>query len=354
MMNNLILDWSGTVVDDLDAVLRATNHVLTRYSVAPVTRRQFRERFSLPWINFYQQWAPHIPREGLDRMFWEVMETEQHSIQVLPHAMEFLEFTRAAHLPVFVCTTVDRESFQGQADRLGITPYLTKAYAGIADKREIIHRILEENQLRASETVFVGDMVHDMETARCGGVQACAVLTGYDTRAKLRKTAPDFMLRDLRELQLILEARRASMEKLPIATVGALIFNDRGECLMVRTRKWSRKWGIPGGKIQRGETSEEALRRETLEETNLVLQDIRFVMVQDCVEPEEFHRSAHFLLLNYTARVSTGDVKLNDEAEAWQWIAPKEALRLDLNIPTRILLEKTFENRSSLEIPSIG
>jgi len=52
----------------------------------------------------------------------------------------------------------------------------------------------------------------------------------------------------------------------PVATVGALI-THRGRLLMIRTRKWSGKWGIPGGKIERGETAEEALRREVREET---------------------------------------------------------------------------------------
>jgi hypothetical protein len=63
------------------------------------------------------------------------------------------------------------------------------------------------------------------------------------------------------------------------------------------------------------------------------------VMVQDCVEPEEFERSAHFLLLNYTARADSMAVTLNDEAEDWRWVIPAEALAMDLNIPTRRLLE---------------
>ena len=67
------------------------------------------------------------------------------------------------------------------------------------------------------------------------------------------------------------------------ATVGALIFNARGEVLMIRTHKWSGLWGIPGGKIKWGETSEAALRREIKEETNLKVTDIKFVLVQDCI-----------------------------------------------------------------------
>ena len=127
----------------------------------------------------------------------------------------------------------------------------------------------------------------------------------------------------------------------PVSTVGALIYNDDEQVLLVRTRKWSDRWGIPGGKINYNESSENALRRELKEETNLEIDEICFVMIQDCVQSEEFYREEHFLLLNYTCKVSgTTDVILNDEAQAFQWISPLEAMSLDLNRPTRLLLEK--------------
>lgn len=120
---------------------------------------------------------------------------------------------------------------------------------------------------------------------------------------------------------------------------------------MIRTHKWSDLWGIPGGKIKPGEPSEQALRREIKEETNLAVDDIRFVLAQDCIDSPEFYRKAHFVLLNYTCRAQPGTVLLNDEAEEFRWIAPREAFSLPLNIPTRILLEAVLAanpERSSL------
>lgn len=125
----------------------------------------------------------------------------------------------------------------------------------------------------------------------------------------------------------------------PIATVGALIFNDAGEALMIQTHKWSNLWGIPGGKIKYAETSIDALRREIMEETALEIDDIRFALVQDCIGSKEFFREAHFVLLNYTCRALGTNVILNDEAEQFRWMKPAEALKIPLNTPTRILLE---------------
>lgn len=126
---------------------------------------------------------------------------------------------------------------------------------------------------------------------------------------------------------------------IPISTVGALIFDPARRVLMIRTHKWSNLWGIPGGKIKYGEPAEEALRREVMEETGLEIRNIQFAIVQDCIHSKEFMREAHFVLLNYTCDSDGGAVTLNDEAEEYQWMPPGEALKIDLNTPTRILLE---------------
>ena len=77
--------------------------------------------------------------------------------------------------------------------------------SGVWDKREKIHEILTENQLDPAETLFVGDMQHDIETARHGGVHSCAVLTGYNTLTQLRTAKPDLIVEHLGELRLVLE-----------------------------------------------------------------------------------------------------------------------------------------------------
>ena len=113
---------------------------------------------------------------------------------------------------------------------------------------------------------------------------------------------------------------------------------------MVRTHKWSNLWGIPGGKVKWGEPAMDALRRELMEETNLPVRDIEFVLVQDCIHSKEFYREAHFVLLNYTCRCpDETKVKLNDEAQEYRWVEPSEAIRMAINLPTRKLLEAVMK-----------
>ncbi len=129
------------------------------------------------------------------------------------------------------------------------------------------------------------------------------------------------------------------MRQYPIVTVGALAENPQGEILLVRTHKWNHLLGIPGGKIELGESQHGALRREMLEETGLAIREIRFLLAQDSIDSPEFYRPAHMILLNYHCRVDSVEVQLNDEAQAHLWVLPQEAISLDLNLPTRQLLE---------------
>ena len=369
MIRNIIFDWSGTLVDDLPAVLKASNFVLTQSGKPEMSLEQFRAEFSLPFTKFYDRHTPHVPMPQLEDWFHTEFKRAQTSVRELPHARGFLEFCRAKKFRTFLLSTVHADHFKVQCGVTGFDAFLEKPYTDVWDKREKIHEILEENNLKPGETLFIGDMEHDIETARHGGVHSCAVLTGYNTLEQLRNAKPDLIVEHLSELRGVLEEndfnigravlphrtnQKDAQQRVPIPTVGALIFNSKNEVLMIRTHKWSNLWGIPGGKIKWGEASEAALRREILEETGLKISDIRFVLVQDCIHSKEFYRDAHFVLLNYTCRCvgKNPRVKLNDEGREFRWVKPAEAKKLKLNKPTKILIgvvlnKSAIHNRQS-------
>jgi len=356
VIRNIIFDWSGTLVDDLPAVLKASNFVLAQAGRPEMTLDEFRAEFSLPFTNFYDRHTPHVPMPQLEEWFHTSFRQAQDSVCELPHAREFLEFCRAKKVRTFLLSTVHQEHFAAQCRVTGFDAFLDKPYTDVWDKRKKIHEILAENNLLPDETLFIGDMQHDIETARHGGIHSCAVLTGYNTLEQLRAAKPDLVVEHLGELRRVLEQNDLGLKPAgkdsaetppPLATVGALIFNHAGEVLMIRTHKWSNLWGIPGGKIKWGETSEAALRREIMEETHLKAKGIEFVLVQDCIHSKEFYRDAHFVLLNYTCRCAGKDprVKLNEEGLEFRWLKPAAALKMPLNTPTRILLEAVLGKR---------
>lgn len=354
MIRNIIFDWSGTLVNDLPAVWQATNHVFQQAGVPEISLEKFRTEFVLPFKGFYDRYVPQVPMNQLEEWFHGRFNQVQHSVEELPHARDFLQYCRQHQIRTFLLSTIHPDHFTEQTKKNGFHEYLDHPYVGIWDKRTRIREIIAEHNLNPQETIFIGDMQHDIETAKHGGVWSCAVLTGFNRLGQLRASKPDVIVEHLGELKDLLERKALSLfsdankpveKNMPISTVGAAIFNSKDEVLLVRTHKWSDMWGIPGGKIKWGETSEDALRRELKEETNLDVTDIRFVMAQDCIHSQEFYRDAHFILLNYTCRSLDGqEVILNEEAQEYRWLMLSEAKKWLVNKPTKVLLDniKTF------------
>jgi dihydroneopterin aldolase len=129
----------------------------------------------------------------------------------------------------------------------------------------------------------------------------------------------------------------------PLVTVGGLIMAPDGEILLVRSPKWSNLYSVPGGKVEWGETREEAFRREVWEETRLKLSIVYFAIVQDCIFSTEFWDKKHFVMNDFIADLHPdyhkNQVVLNDEADGYLWISPEKAMILPLHRECRLLID---------------
>jgi phosphoglycolate phosphatase len=211
MLRNLLLDWSGTLVDDMPPVIGATNFVLEKYGRQPLTRDEFRQKFRLPFTEFYEEYLPDVPLPELDAAFHGHFVTIQDDVTPLPGLYEFLEFCRASGRRLFLLSSMKREHFEVQSEKLGLAHYFEHPYVGVLDKRAKIGEILEKHGLARDETAFVGDMIHDVETARHGGVMSIAVLTGYDSIEKLTPSKPDVVVTSLDALRRLLQDPREAL-----------------------------------------------------------------------------------------------------------------------------------------------
>ncbi len=111
----------------------------------------------------------------------------------------------------------------------------------------------------------------------------------------------------------------------------AVIENDQGQILLVRSPKWHDKWVLPGGHIESGETVLWAINREGMEETGLELRSISVFNWGELINSKDFHRPAHFVFFDVYSKVVGGELKLDEtELSEFQWMIPEQAFKLDL------------------------
>ena len=208
MVRNIIFDWSGTLVDDLVAVWTSTNFTIQKCGYPAISLDQFRADFSLPYDLFYERVAPGVSMDLLEKWYMESYRIEQRKIKPLHYAYEFFDYCKAHQLKTLLLSTIHPDHYKVQSELIRID--FDAEYVRVMDKRRKILDILRENRLSAKETIFIGDMQHDVETAKLGGIGSCAVLTGYNKREQLEEVMPDFIAKNLEHLKNVLDRNSLS------------------------------------------------------------------------------------------------------------------------------------------------
>ena len=118
-------------MDDLPAVLKASNYVLTQAGRPEMSLEQFRAEFSLPFTKFYDRHTPHVPMPQLEDWFHSSFRVAQASVIELPHARDFLEFCRAKKFRTFLLSTVHGDHFKVQCGVTGFDAYIDRPYTDV-------------------------------------------------------------------------------------------------------------------------------------------------------------------------------------------------------------------------------
>ncbi|MEA2460671.1 MAG: 8-oxo-dGTP diphosphatase [Actinomycetota bacterium] len=111
----------------------------------------------------------------------------------------------------------------------------------------------------------------------------------------------------------------------PEIAVGAIVVVE-GRLLMVRRGHEPNKglWTVPGGRVERGESLEDAVKREIREETGLAVE------VGRLAGHLEYIGEHHLVILDFLAQPQDGSEPVaGDDADEVRWVPLDEIANLD-------------------------
>jgi len=130
----------------------------------------------------------------------------------------------------------------------------------------------------------------------------------------------------------------------PQCAVGAIVIRE-DKILLVKRGKHPGKglWAIPGGRIELGETLQQAAEREIKEETGIIIQAKDPVYSFDVIHRDDQGRIRfHYVIVDLSADYVSGKLTPSSDAYDARWITARELDKFPVSRTTRKVLKEVI------------
>ena len=191
-MTRILWDWNGTLLDDTEISRGVLNGMLSRRGLPTVSLERYREIFTFPIIDYYRKAGFDFtvePYEVLAADYIEKYPIAARNAGLAAGAAELLAEIRAAGFSQTIISAAESNSLRAQVASLGVDCYFD-AICGADDglgggKEAVAARWLAENSAENERRFYIGDTLHDFETAQILGCTPILVTLGHQDRARL-------------------------------------------------------------------------------------------------------------------------------------------------------------------------
>ena len=189
---HLVWDWNGTLLDDLDLVVRATNAAFASAGGPVVTADEHRVRFRRPIADYYAEMLGQaIDDEAfgrLDRVFHEAYRAGLTSCALAADATAAIASWPGSQS---LLSMWFHDELVPTVHTYGLTPHFTRvdglrAAVGGGPKAEWLEKHLAELGLDGRHVVLIGDSLDDADAALSVGARCVLYTGGLSDPARLR------------------------------------------------------------------------------------------------------------------------------------------------------------------------
>ncbi|MBR6917932.1 MAG: HAD family hydrolase [Clostridia bacterium] len=189
----VIWDFNGTIADDVMIGIDAANVVLSRRGMPLIVDvEKYREMFCFPIRAYYEKLGFDFDAEPYEKPAdeWtaEFIKREP-TLKTHEGCVEVLSAIKSAGIPQIIISSSELVMLERELEILGIRDYfddvLGKSDNYASGKVEMAKEWARGKKYNA---VFIGDSVHDLETAKAICADCILFSGGHDLRARLAGT----------------------------------------------------------------------------------------------------------------------------------------------------------------------
>ncbi len=192
---HIIWDWNGTLLDDLSLCLAIVNEMLQRRDLAQLTVERYRELFTFPIRDYYENIGFDFSRESYEQLsvqFVAAYETHWRECSLHPTVATLLERVALLGKRQSVLSALDQETLDRSVQTFKVG-HLFDHLVGLDNiyahsKLDQGRRLLGLVPQSSSEILLIGDTLHDAEVAQTIDVDCVLVAHGHQSKQRLMQS----------------------------------------------------------------------------------------------------------------------------------------------------------------------
>lgn len=188
--SHIVWDFNGTILDDVAPCIDVLCDMMKRRNLGSVNAEEYLRVFGFPIKKYYESLGFDFTKEDYGVMADEwsrlyIKAAEQCG--VCKGVTEALEYFKALGLPQYILSATEYNMLTDQVKSLGLYGYFKELLAlknfHAASKVTLGKEWAE--RVKPRRTLFIGDTIHDYETACAMGAECVLIAAGHQSRERL-------------------------------------------------------------------------------------------------------------------------------------------------------------------------
>lgn len=203
----IAFDWSGTVSDDRLPVYEANSRQARQYGLPVLAYEDWQHSASMTVIQHFNQY--NVPHSD-DAIFAHFNEHYQQIYQgglvpiVYPDAKKVLTAIKKQKIKTAIVSAHEEDQVKAEAKSFGILEHFDTISGSARNKTAALVRVCRDLGVDPSQTLYIGDTIFDIRSAKAVPMNAAGITTGYHTKESLAAEEPDYLLQSLSDLLTLL------------------------------------------------------------------------------------------------------------------------------------------------------